>query len=120
MSNMVSQMKLKFDKYWSDYSLVLSCAVVLDLGYKLRFLEYCQKKTYGDGYQDRLTIVSCTLFDLFEEYNKNFSITTTPIAGASGSGGGDLCPRNDNDFDLEDYEDFLNSRSSQFEQSQLK
>ena len=77
------------------------------------------KKTYGDSYQDRLTIVYGTLSDLFEEYNKNLSITTTSIAGAS-SNGGDLCPRSETDFDLEDYEDFLSSRSSQSEQSQLK
>ena len=46
MSNMVSQMKLKFDKCWFDYNLVLSCTVVLNQRYKLRFLEYCYKKKY--------------------------------------------------------------------------
>ena len=101
--------------------MALSCAVVLDLRYKLRFLEYCYKKTYGDGYQDCLTHVSHTLSNLFEEYNKNFSTTTTPIACASNSGD-DLCPRSDFDFDfdLDDYKDFFSWRSSQFEWSQLK
>ena len=111
MSNMVLQMKLKFSKYWFDYNLVLSCVIVLDPRYKLSFLEYCYKKTYDDGYQDCLTYVSRTLIDLFEEYNKNFSITTTPVARVS-SNGGDLCPRSDTNFNLDDYEDFLSLRSN--------
>ena len=105
---------LKFDKYWYHYNLVLSCVIVLDSRYKLRFLEYGYKKTYGDGNQDCLTLFSCILFDLFEEYNKNFSVTTTPIVGAS-SNDGDLCLRSDTNFDLDDYENFLSSRSSQSE-----
>ena len=46
MSPMVKEMKIKFDKYWSDYSLILLCAAVLDPRYKLNLLRYCYKKIH--------------------------------------------------------------------------
>lgn len=38
---MVETMKLKFDKYWEDYSDILSIAAVLDPRLKFACLEYC-------------------------------------------------------------------------------
>ena len=42
--NMVEHMKVKFDKYWDCYSVVLACAIVLDPRYKLDYVDYIFKK----------------------------------------------------------------------------
>ena len=44
ISNMAKQMKGKFDKYWSCYSMVLACAIVLDPRYKLDYVDIIFKK----------------------------------------------------------------------------
>jgi hypothetical protein len=41
MTPMVTEMKKKFDKYWTDYSSVVSCAAVIDPRYKLELLSFC-------------------------------------------------------------------------------
>lgn len=44
LSPMVKEMQEKFNKYWAEYSLVLSCAAILDPRYKLNYVEYCYTK----------------------------------------------------------------------------
>src|SRR5207237_834860 len=44
MTAMVKEMKQKFDKYWKDYSTILSCAAILDPRYKLDLLTYYYTK----------------------------------------------------------------------------
>lgn len=72
MVSMVKDMKTKFDKYWSEYSLVLACAAVLDPRYKLNLVSYCFQKIYGDvdagQYTDRVVAL---LHRLFTEYEKS-------------------------------------------------
>jgi len=46
-SNMVHDMQAKFDKYWGEYNLALSCVAILDPRYKVTFLKYCFVKIYG-------------------------------------------------------------------------
>ncbi|XP_027176342.1 zinc finger BED domain-containing protein RICESLEEPER 2-like [Coffea eugenioides] len=41
ISEMASNMKTKFQKYWDCYSVILSFAIILDPRYKLQFVEYC-------------------------------------------------------------------------------
>ena len=71
MAAMVKDMKAKFDKYWSEYSVVLACAAVLDPRYKLHLVSYCFKKIYGavdaSQYTDRVVAL---LHRLFTEYEK--------------------------------------------------
>jgi hypothetical protein len=42
---MARRMKMKFEKYWDCYSVILSFAVILDPRYKLQFVEYGYVKT---------------------------------------------------------------------------
>nr|XP_023904215.1 zinc finger BED domain-containing protein RICESLEEPER 2-like [Quercus suber] len=44
ISNMAEQMKVRFDKYWDCYSVVLAYAIVLDPRYKLDYVDYIFKK----------------------------------------------------------------------------
>jgi hypothetical protein len=70
MSPMVTEMKIKFDKYWSDYSLILSCAAVLDPRYKLNLIKYCYKKIHVDEStaEEQVNKVVAKLYELFDEY----------------------------------------------------
>jgi hypothetical protein len=49
---MASQIISKFEKYWSEFSLVLAIAVVLDPRYKLRLVNYYYTKIYGAESQE--------------------------------------------------------------------
>ncbi|KAL2895463.1 Zinc finger BED domain-containing protein RICESLEEPER 3, partial [Bienertia sinuspersici] len=61
--------KKKFDKYWSDYNSLLSCAIVLDPGYKLWFVEYCYTVLYGEvKAKEKVEEVRGLLCNLLKEY----------------------------------------------------
>ncbi|XP_062170507.1 zinc finger BED domain-containing protein RICESLEEPER 1-like [Alnus glutinosa] len=49
---MASQTISKFEKYWSEFSLVLAIAVVLDPRYKLHLVKYYYTKIYGAESQE--------------------------------------------------------------------
>ena len=68
-SNIVSDMQAKFDKYYSEYNLALSCAIILDPRCKVTFLKYCFRKVYGSkGVGSWVEKVINTLRIWFEEY----------------------------------------------------
>ncbi|XP_050111800.1 zinc finger BED domain-containing protein DAYSLEEPER-like [Malus sylvestris] len=69
---MGSYMNLKFEKYWSEYSLILGVAVILDPRYKLEFVEWGYNKLYGKDSRE-LKDVSGTLFSLYGCYIDKFS-----------------------------------------------
>ena len=58
-------MNLKFEKYWSKYSLILAIAVILDPRYKIQFVEWTYTKFHGkDSYE--FMHVHNTLISLFD------------------------------------------------------
>ncbi|KNA03227.1 hypothetical protein SOVF_211200, partial [Spinacia oleracea] len=66
---MVKEMQKKFDKYWSDYNLLFSCACVLDPRYKLKLVEYCYTSLYGkERAKEKVAEVRTTLCNLLKEY----------------------------------------------------
>ncbi|KAE8702174.1 Detected protein of unknown function [Hibiscus syriacus] len=69
---MVVNMRVKFDKYWSDYSDVLVLGTVLDPRYKMQFLKFAYSKIGLDpiSCQEKLNIVQHKLNSLFHEYAK--------------------------------------------------
>jgi hypothetical protein len=71
MSAMVGEIKSKFDRYWSEYSLILACAAVFDPRYKFSIISYCFRKIYGDADASHyITRVVALLNRLFTEHEK--------------------------------------------------
>ncbi|KAL6841052.1 hypothetical protein ACP4OV_029021 [Aristida adscensionis] len=71
MYGMVEDIKAKFDKYWSENSLMLACAAVFDPRYKLNLISYCFRKIYGDAdanqHIDRVVALLRRLFTVYEK-----------------------------------------------------
>ncbi|CAH1445030.1 unnamed protein product [Lactuca virosa] len=49
MKEMASKMYEKFSKYWSEYSVILAMAAVLDPCYKIQYIEFIYKKNYTEA-----------------------------------------------------------------------
>ncbi|KAL6521245.1 hypothetical protein OROGR_017814 [Orobanche gracilis] len=83
MSRIATQMLVKFNKYWSEFNVLLAVAVVFDPRYKFQLLEFSYQKLYGAGSKE-LGKVRETLFGLFHEY-VNASVTRKTGASSSNS-----------------------------------
>ncbi|XP_059627350.1 zinc finger BED domain-containing protein RICESLEEPER 1-like [Cornus florida] len=67
LSSMATKMYSKFSKYWSEFSMILAIAVILDPHFKLYFVAFSYTKIYG--YDSReIKRVRDNLFSLFNEY----------------------------------------------------
>ncbi|XP_062170450.1 zinc finger BED domain-containing protein RICESLEEPER 1-like [Alnus glutinosa] len=75
---MASQMISKFEKYWSEFSLVLAIAVVLGPHYKLRLVKYFYTKNYGAESQECENVTK-TLTKLFMEYSASTTSSSTVV-----------------------------------------
>ncbi|KAK9995452.1 hypothetical protein SO802_020138 [Lithocarpus litseifolius] len=71
MRKMADQMLVKFEKYWIEFSVVLTIAVVLDPRYKLPFIDWCYQKLYGYASSLQYLKVREKLFSMFGEYVSN-------------------------------------------------
>ncbi|KAI3689510.1 hypothetical protein L2E82_47470 [Cichorium intybus] len=60
----------KFEKYWSEFSLILAIAVILDPRYKLQTVEWGYSKIYGAN-SSQFEEVKDTLSSLFDIYSVN-------------------------------------------------
>ena len=67
INNMAEQMKVKFDKYWDCYSVVLACAIVLNPMYKLDYVDYIFKKIEPIEHITEMKVesIETTLYKLF-------------------------------------------------------
>ncbi|XP_058782257.1 zinc finger BED domain-containing protein DAYSLEEPER-like [Vicia villosa] len=66
-------MREKFDKYWSEYSIVLAFGAILDPTKKLNFLTFAYQKIDLLEAKEKLENVKNKLSRLYEEYVKNGS-----------------------------------------------
>ena len=78
-------MKTKFDKYWSDYSNVLSFGCILGPRFKIKLLKYCYSKLGLDpiSCQAKLKVMEHKLYTLYNEYVQMYSKETRSNAGLS-------------------------------------
>ncbi|MFQ6655663.1 hypothetical protein Gotur_026120 [Gossypium turneri] len=128
---MVKQMQEKFNKYWAEYSLILSCAVILDPRYKLNCMQYCFTTIYDIHASDFVKTIFSNLKLLFDEYVKKSKSTSSSLAGGSNVSDKDpvdssLHQHNVNNVDFgegfdesDDYKRYLNESSTKSEKSQL-
>ena len=87
---MAEQMLVKFEKYWSEFSVVLAIAVILDPRYKLRFVDFCYQKLYGVGGSYEYLKVREKLFALFGEYVSNVPTPSSTTSNKRGKAVQDL------------------------------
>ncbi|KAL2532934.1 Zinc finger BED domain-containing protein DAYSLEEPER [Abeliophyllum distichum] len=71
IKDMVTRTKIKFEKYWSDYCVVLTLGCVLDPRTKLKFLSFCYRRMYPNDCQEKVDRVKNTLYTLFSRYIMN-------------------------------------------------
>ncbi|PPD86844.1 hypothetical protein GOBAR_DD16241 [Gossypium barbadense] len=83
LTPMIKQMQEKFNKYWAEYSLILSCAAILHPRYKLNYVQYCFTTIYGVHASDFVETILSNLRLLFDEYVKKFKSTSSSLAGSS-------------------------------------
>ncbi|KAE8816505.1 zinc finger bed domain-containing protein ricesleeper 2-like [Hordeum vulgare] len=100
-------------KYWSDYSVFLSCAAVLDPCIKFKFLAYSYSKLYEDDDANRrIADVRSTLTSLFNEYGSvvpvHDNLAKTSMSSTCGLGA------------FSDYDQYVESTSAQEEKSELE
>ncbi|OMO96602.1 hypothetical protein CCACVL1_04875 [Corchorus capsularis] len=115
LTPMVKEMQEKFNKYWVEYSLVLSCATILDPRYKLNYVEYCYTKLYGEHSHEFVQTVLNTLRILFDEYLKVAQCNSSSLIGNSTMTGASILESTQHDSNVsgaaldetEDYKAFL-------------
>ncbi|XP_060669258.1 zinc finger BED domain-containing protein RICESLEEPER 2-like [Ziziphus jujuba] len=77
LRTMANQMLKKFEKYWSEFSLILAIAVVVDPRYKLQLVDWCYRKIYGASGSSEFIRVKSKLFSIFKEYVQKRSLTSS-------------------------------------------
>ncbi|KAF7844083.1 zinc finger BED domain-containing protein RICESLEEPER 2-like [Senna tora] len=77
IKDMAIKMKEKFDKYWSEYSVVLAVKAILDPRLKFPLLECCFNRVDPTTCQSKLDVVRNKLFELFNAYAKNSSSSSS-------------------------------------------
>ncbi|KAG4176384.1 hypothetical protein ERO13_A11G241301v2 [Gossypium hirsutum] len=124
LTPMVKQMQEKFNKYWAEYSLILSYAAILDLRYKLSYVQYCFTTIYGIHASDFFETIFSNLRLLFDEYVKKSKSMSSSLAGSSNVSDknpvdSSLDEHNVNSVDFrgdfnesDDYKRFLNESST--------
>ncbi|TYG98314.1 hypothetical protein ES288_A10G107600v1 [Gossypium darwinii] len=127
----VKQMQEKFNKYWVEYSLILSCAAILDPRYKLNYVQYCFTTIYGIHASYFVETILSNLIFLFDEYVKKSKSMSSSLARSSNVSDKNLVDssldeNNVNgadfwgDFDeSDDYKQYLNESNIRSEKSQL-
>ncbi|XP_072063931.1 zinc finger BED domain-containing protein DAYSLEEPER-like [Arachis hypogaea] len=114
---MVQPMKAKFDKYWSDYSIILSLGAILDPRMKFHVLEYCLNKVDPCTANEKLTTIKKKLYLLFKAYSETLSHN----ASSNVSGGQIRIPTSREDDSLSfDVPDELRNINFQTNASQRK
>lgn len=106
---LVGKMQKKFDKYWQNYSSVLSIGIVLDPRYKIQYVEFCFQKLYPDTWMDKVIEVRAMMNSLYDEYftkYKSFATTKTSssaVVQTQASGSQSKCNSNKIILDVDSY-----------------
>ncbi|KAL9253482.1 Zinc finger BED domain-containing protein [Drosera capensis] len=121
LTNTIREMQRKLDHYWSENSLILSCAAILDPKFKIKFVEYCYMKLYGSSDVGvHVSKVVNALYCLFAEYKHRTAQKSSLLAGSSSCHANFAGEGDDGDV-FGDYDQFLSVTSrSQGNKSELE
>jgi hypothetical protein len=78
IQNITTKMKKKFDKYWSEYSIILAFATILDPTKKLNFVKYAYSKLDPLIGEDKSKSAKMKLEKLYAEYVNNEMPSSNP------------------------------------------
>ncbi|CAL0301550.1 unnamed protein product [Lupinus luteus] len=92
IQQMALNMKAKFEKYWSDYTMVLAFGAILDPSKKLDFVQ-CLYEEVDPFYLEKVKQIKMNLYRLYDEYvNKddqsNESLSQVQASSSLGGGKG--------------------------------
>ncbi|VVA27894.1 PREDICTED: zinc finger [Prunus dulcis] len=114
MNKIGTNMNMKFEKYWSKYSLILAIAIILDPRYKLHFVEWAYTKLHGKDSRE-FKCVTDTLTCLFDVYTE----TLSPILNASYPTNETTSHNEGGDTILEDFDNSYKNGSSSCKKNEL-
>ncbi|KAG2680595.1 hypothetical protein I3760_11G105700 [Carya illinoinensis] len=86
LKRMSCQMLTKFEKYWSEFNVLLAIAVILDPRYKLHFVDFSYTKLYGDCSIEFMN-VRTKMASLFMEYASSSVPTCSTMTSESNVSG---------------------------------
>nr|GMC95609.1 zinc finger BED domain-containing protein RICESLEEPER 2-like [Ipomoea batatas] len=85
LQEMSLRMRMKFDKYWSEYCVILAIAIVLDPRLKFDMMKYCYRKFDHIGWENKLDVVKRKMYVLFSQYENGTSLASTSTSTSSSS-----------------------------------
>ena len=83
IQDMALRMLSKFDKYWSDYSDILSLAIVLDPRVKLEAIKFTFSMIDPLTSEEKFDDIKRKLYDVFDEYKYVGSSSLAQVDGAT-------------------------------------
>lgn len=81
--DMACRMRIKFTKYWDQYSVILAMAAALDAIMKIKLLKRCYVDLDPSTYKEKLEHIETKLRLLFEDYVKKYPTTTSTTNASS-------------------------------------
>ncbi|KAG6418762.1 hypothetical protein SASPL_120967 [Salvia splendens] len=70
VKSMCLKMQSKFEKYWEEYSDILSMGAMFDSRMKLKLVEYCYSTLDPLSSEDKINRLKTKLYILYDEYKK--------------------------------------------------
>ncbi|KAK1432330.1 hypothetical protein QVD17_09225 [Tagetes erecta] len=110
---MAKEMQQKFEKYWDNYSVVLSFAVILDPRYKLKIVEYCFSKLNKTN-EDRDEKLKIIFDGIHKLYDNVYDVRLETMNDSSRVGSSNVS------VDILDDLDGFESFQSQYETRELE
>ncbi|KAG2702548.1 hypothetical protein I3760_06G095200 [Carya illinoinensis] len=86
MKRMSCQMLTKFEKYWSEFNVLLAIAVILDPRYKFHFVDFSYTKLYGDCSIEFMNVGTKMTY-LFMKYSSSSVPTCSTMTSESNING---------------------------------
>ncbi|KAM2964567.1 hypothetical protein FF2_022334 [Malus domestica] len=81
MNKMGDYMHMKFQKYWSYHSLIMSIAIILDPRYKLHFVDWAYTKLHGVNSIEYKNVhgTLIALFNVYSEISAHLNYSNIPM-----------------------------------------